>query len=320
MNATNKGIVVCCNKGKRKMITHTRLKIMGWKWGVAAVAVGWLGTGSLEAQQGPAIAYPVNSWSFTERSSTVDEGFMRGQASIIGAVGELSYMNSLAAINYQEAQRRAIDNSVAYTKAYFERRELREEFLRRYGSKPFVGEARRRMVEYYQPKKLSASQFNHDSGTITWPHILRQSQYAPLKKEIDAIFESRTWENSGNGSPTQLQVAQLVKSLAALLRENLQTMSAEQYIEAQEFLRSVDAEAKLPVMQRLEQAAAPVEVPVVPPVLAEPAVGDGAGLNGAPTNGAPTNSVPAADGAENRADVGGAGSKTKWVSIQKLDI
>lgn len=290
--------------------------MVGWRLGVATLALGWIGGGSVEAQQGPAIAYPVNSWSFTERSSTVDEGFMRGQASIIGAVGELSYMNSLAAINYQEAQRRAIDNSVAYTKAYFERRELREEFVRRYGSKPFVGEARRRMVEYYQPKKLSASQYNHDTGVITWPHILRQPQYAPLKKEIDSIFATRNWENSGSGSPTQLQVAQLVKSLAALLRENLQTMSAEQYVEAQEFLRSVDAEAKLPVIQKVEQAAAPEEFPGVVTTPVEPK----------PAEGAPTK-TGAADGAgageaskDTNAAVGRSENQVKLVSVQKLDI
>lgn len=296
------------------MITHIQTKRMGWRLGAATLALGWIGAGSLEAQQGPAIAYPVNSWSFTERSSTVDEGFMRGQASIIGAVGELSYMNSLAAINYQEAQRRAIDNSVAYTKAYFERRELREEFVRRYGSKPFVGEARRRMVEYYQPKKLSASQFNHDTGVITWPHILRQPQYAPLKKEIDSIFATRNWENSGSGSPTQLQVAQLVKSLAALLRENLQTMSAEQYVESQEFLRSVDAEAKLPVIQKVEQAAAPVEIPdvVETPVEPTPAVV-------APSTGGAAGGAGEGD-KNNNAAAGRMENQTKLVSVQKLDI
>lgn len=298
------------------MITHTQMRMVGWRLGVATLALGWIGGGSVEAQQGPAIAYPVNSWSFTERSSTVDEGFMRGQASIIGAVGELSYMNSLAAINYQEAQRRAIDNSVAYTKAYFERRELREEFVRRYGSKPFVGEARRRMVEYYQPKKLSASQYNHDTGVITWPHILRQPQYAPLKKEIDSIFATRNWENSGSGSPTQLQVAQLVKSLAALLRENLQTMSAEQYVEAQEFLRSVDAEAKLPVIQKVEQAAAPEEFPgvVTTPVEPKPAVV-------APSNGGTADGAGAGEASKDtNAAVGRSENQVKLVSVQKLDI
>ncbi len=212
-----------------------------------AILVGVTTIQSAGAQQGPAIAAPSNSWSFTDHASTYGEGIMRGQASVLGAVGELAYLDSLASVNYQEAQRRAIENSVAFTKAYFDRRALREEFIEKYGRKPLVGEERRKAMEYYRPKKLSAEQFHSQSGKIVWPHILRQAQYTPVREEIDSLFVSRTHENSGNGSETQLQIKKLVKTLAALLRENLHAMSADQYIESQEFLRSVDSEAKNPI-------------------------------------------------------------------------
>ncbi len=210
--------------------------------------------------QGPAIAYPSNNWSFTHHSSTAAEGALRGHASVLNALGELYYLNSLAAVNYQEAQRRAIDNSVAYTKAYFEKREMQEEFLRRYGRKPLVGEARKKYIAYYMPKKLTATEFNAETGQITWPHILRQSQYAPIKSEIDNLFATRNKDNSGDGSSTQLQISQMVKSLTSLLRENIDTMSSEQYMHALEFLRSVDAEAKNTVAVSHPDAA--VSVPV----------------------------------------------------------
>jgi hypothetical protein len=98
---------------------------------------------------------------------------------------------------------------------------------------------------------------------LTWPHILRQSQYAPIKVEIDSLFESRDFKNSGNGSVTQLKLSQLIRSMAALLRENIDSMSAEQYINAQEYLRSVDAESKNAVIPRVaDQADAPSTVPI----------------------------------------------------------
>jgi hypothetical protein len=220
-------------------------------------------TTSMGAAQGPAIATPINNWSFMNHSSTIAEGAMRGQASVMSAAGELAYLDSLASINYQEAYRRAIDNSVAYTKAYYEKRELRAEFHEKYSRKPFVGEARKKVVEFYQPKKLTADQFNAQTGQLTWPHILRQSQYAPIKVEIDTLFETRNFENSGNGSVTQLKLSQLIRSLAALLRENIDSMSAEQYINAQEYLRSVDAESKNAVLPKVaDQPNAPVTVPI----------------------------------------------------------
>ncbi len=220
-------------------------------------------TTGVAAAQGPAIAAPISNWNFMNHSSTIAEGALRGQASVMSAAGELAYLDSLASINYQEAYRRAIDNSVAYTKAYYEKRELRAEFYEKYGRKPFVGEARKKVVEFYQPKKLTADQFNAQTGQLTWPHILRQSQYAPIKAEIDSLFESRKFENSGNGSVTQLKLSQLVRSMAALLRENIDTMSAEQYIDAQEYLRSVDAESKNTVLPKVaEQGDAPAAVPI----------------------------------------------------------
>jgi len=234
--------------------TSTRI----WK-PLGGMVIFLFGSGALLAQ-GPAIAYPSNNWTFTHHSSTAAEGALRGHASVLNALGELYYLNSLAAVNYQEAQRRAIDNSVAYTKAYFEKREMQEEFLRRYGRKPLVGEARKKYIAYYMPKKLTATEFNAETGQITWPHILRQPQYAPIKNEIDKVFASRNKENSGDGSSTQLQINQMVKSLTSLLRENIDTMSSEQYMHALEFLRSVDAEAKNAVA--VSQPDAAVSAPV----------------------------------------------------------
>ncbi len=228
-----------------------------------ALAFAIAATTGVAGAQGPAIATPINNWNFMNHSSTIAEGALRGQASVMSAAGELAYLDSLASINYQEAYRRAIDNSVAYTKAYYEKRELRAEFYEKYGRKPFVGEARKKVVEFYQPKKLTADQFNAETGQLTWPHILRQSQYAPIKVEIDSLFESRNFENSGSGSVTQLKLSQLIRSMAALLRENIDSMSAEQYINAQEYLRSVDAESKNAVMPKVAaQADVPATVPV----------------------------------------------------------
>jgi hypothetical protein len=180
-------------------------------------------------------------------------------------------MDSLAAINYQEAYKKALENRVAYTKAAMEIKAMRAEYRERYAPRPFVGEARRKAIEHFLPKKLTATQFNSDTNEIVWPHILRQSEYAPLCSEINQVFKSRTFENSGDGSPTQLTINKLTKSLAALLRENINSMSAEQYIYASEFIRSLNLEGKsvVPPRVNIEQEPEKNEVigtdsPVVP--------------------------------------------------------
>jgi len=240
------------------------------KWAsLGAVVIGVSSYGVVQAQgfaSGPAIAAPVANWSYLNHSSTAAEGALRGQAAVISAAGQNTYMSSLASINFEEAYKRAIENSVAVTKAYYERREIREEFMKKYGPRPFVGEARRKAIEYYQPKRLSAQEFNSQKGQIAWPHILRQEQFTAIVTEIDALFASRDANNSGDGSLTQRQIAQLCHSLDGTLKENIGRVTADQYITSKEFIRSVDLEAKTSLPSELtpEPAGAAEEIELDP--------------------------------------------------------
>jgi len=215
--------------------------------------------------QGPAIAQPSANWSYTGHSSTLVEGALRGQAEVISSVGQTVYLNSLAAINHVEAYKRAIENSVAITKANYERREIREEYIQKYGPKAFVGEARKKFIEYYQPKRLSAQEFDLQIGRVTWPHILRQQQFAPVKDQIDLWFAKRDSSNSGDGSTSHREIHMLCNAMTGLLRENIGTMTSDQYINALEFIRSVELEGKTALSADLNSApVATAEKPSVP--------------------------------------------------------
>lgn len=201
--------------------------------------------------QGPAIAQPIANWSYTGHSSTLVEGALRGQSAVISSVGQTIYLDSLAAVNYAEAYKRAIENSVALTKSYYERRAFRDEYFQKYGPKAFVGDARKKFIEYYQPKRLSAQEFDYTNGKLTWPHILRQQQFAPVKEQIDQVFLVRSVSNSGDGSASHREIYQLCNAMSGLLRENIGIMTADQYINGLEFLRSVELEAKTAIPSEL---------------------------------------------------------------------
>lgn len=207
--------------------------------------------------QGPAIAQPIANWSYTNHSSTLVEGALRGQSAVISSVGQTVYMDSLAAVNYAEAYKRAIENSVAVTKAYYERREMRNEFNLKYGPKAFVGEARKKFIEYYSPKRLSAQDFDSQRGLVTWPHILRQEQFVPVKDQIDQVFSTRDATNSGDGSSTHREVVQLCQAMSGLLRENIGAMTPDQYINAIEFIRSIEFEARTVLSAESKAVPAP---------------------------------------------------------------
>ena len=207
--------------------------------------------------QGPAIAQPIANWSYTGHSSTLVEGALRGQSAVISSVGQTVYMDSLAAVNYAEAYKRAIENSVAVTKAYYERREMRNEYNLKYGPKAFVGDARKKFIEYYLPKRLSAQEFDSQRGSMNWPHILRQEQFVPVKDQIDQVFSTRDVTNSGDGSATHREVMQLCQAMSGLLRENIGGMTPDQYINAIEFIRSIELEARTALSAEPKAIAAP---------------------------------------------------------------
>ncbi len=220
--------------------------------------------------QGPAIAQPVSNWSYTGHSSTLVEGALRGQSAVISSIGQTVYFDSLAAVNYAEAYKRAIENSVAVTKSYYERRAIRDEYMQKYAPRAFVGEARKKFIEYYSPKRLSAQEFDSQHGKLTWPHILRQEQFSPVKDRIDQVFQTRDSSNTGDGSTTHREVYQLCNALTGLLRENIGNMTSDQYINALEFIRSVELEAKTAMPGEFK--ALPVTVEEEKPIDPVPAV------------------------------------------------
>ena len=71
-------------------------------------------TGSYATRQtnnGTAVVY--------RHASTWEQGVLDGWANLVRARGDYAYNRSLAAINYQEAYRRALENSLHRTETYF---------------------------------------------------------------------------------------------------------------------------------------------------------------------------------------------------------
>lgn len=253
---------------KIKMTTIMRRNIQ--KVVLLATAVSGFAFVDQVYAQGPAIAQPVSNWSYTGHSSTLVEGALRGQSAVISSIGQTVYFDSLAAVNYAEAYKRAIENSVAVTKSYYERRAIRDEYMQKYAPRAFVGEARKKFIEYYSPKRLSAQEFDSQHGKLTWPHILRQEQFSPVKDRIDQVFQTRDSSNTGDGSTTHREVYQLCNALTGLLRENIGNMTSDQYINALEFIRSVELEAKTAMPGEFK--ALPVTVEEEKPIDPVPAI------------------------------------------------
>ena len=198
-----------------------------------------------------AVTVPINNWSYQRHSSTATEGYLRGSAAVIQAAGQKNYLDSVAAVNYQEALKRRIENSSRYVKTYFENKEINRQYREKYAPVPPSKERWARILESSLPDRLTAEQFNHTSGKLVWPHILRAEEYAAFRNRIDELVANRTPDNSGDGSPVQRELKELIDGLRVLLQSNSDDYSTSQFASATWFLRSLDYEAKLPLTNQV---------------------------------------------------------------------
>jgi len=188
---------------------------------------------------------PISNWSYYNHASTAEEGFLRGQAAAVQAVGQAQYLQSLAAVNYAEATRVQIENRRLYVKTSLANREEVQSFRERYTRRPITKEQWQEFSKRALPDRLSSDLYSN--GKIVWPHILRMDEYAPLRKRIDVLVANRTTDNSGDGSPMQRELASLVDSMKIVLRENIDTLSSSQYGNSKWFLICLDYEMKQPL-------------------------------------------------------------------------
>ena len=222
-------------------------------------------SGTAGAQSNALAIAPINNWSYFRHSSTATEGYLRGQASVLSALGQTNYANSLAAVNFQEAYRRQLENSRLYVQTYFERRELVRQYHEKYNNAPPTKEQWARVTEAALPDRLTKEQYDPVTGQLVWPHVLRTEEYAALRNRVHELMASRTPENSGDGSPSHKELSQLIDGLKRLLKENIDDVTPQQYAGAKWFLLSLDYEAELPALGR-QPAQQPMKptAPVAP--------------------------------------------------------
>ncbi len=153
----------------------------------AALALTAAASTASAQNNGVALA-PISNWNYQHHASTAEEGYMQGAASVLQAAGQANYANSLAAVNFQEAYRRQLENSRLYVQVFLERREMFRQYLDRYGDHPPTKEQLERIAKNALPDRLTADEYDLSTGKLVWPHILRDEAYSPFRKKIDELM------------------------------------------------------------------------------------------------------------------------------------
>lgn len=201
-----------------------------------AVGGGWL----LYAQDvQPFSTFVQGSY---HHASTAQEGAARGMASVIGAAGAANMMNSQAAINIQEANKKYIENRLQATDTYFRMKSINQQYRESQRKPPPTQEQAIRISQMRLPDRATANNIDPLTGQIAWPKGLQFDAFKDARASLEQLFAIRA--EQGHLSPDQfMEVRQLTTNMTEQLRNYTSQLGGNASIQARKFLDTLAYEA-----------------------------------------------------------------------------
>jgi hypothetical protein len=193
----------------------------------------------------PGAGYPY--YNNYHHASTVEQGVLDGYAAVTSSAGQANYFNSLAAINYQDARSRSIQNNKAYVESYFYMKQANTS-----ARKPLrlTTEQLTAIAKDAAPDRLSPQDYDSTLGRLHWPAALLTDDFAAERDALESMFRNRSPGDMGAGSTFYADVKQLSSALQAKLGNHIAELDPAQYIAAKKFLQGVTVESTQPLVVR----------------------------------------------------------------------
>ena len=179
-------------------------------------------------------------------SSTVAEGYARGAADLTRSAGMGNLYNSQAAINYEDAQSKELDNRRKATESYFELRRINQQARAEEEARRRTSEGAFRYGQTPAVKRLTMARLDPVTGKLAWPPILEREKYAPQRQVLDELFVKRAMMPTGLIGDDYVRAVNACNSLLDDLKRDLPEYKPMDWIEAKNFVESVSYEARQP--------------------------------------------------------------------------
>lgn len=176
-------------------------------------------------------------------ASTAAEGYGRGAAAVIDAAGQYNLNTSQAAINYQQAYRMSLENSVTNAETFFAKRRINESYRESKRTPPPSQETLAERAKQGVPARLNPEQFEATFGTLFWPAAFDDARFAVDRTQLDRLMSDREAQ-AGVGSQHYREVVATTDALQAELQTMIDEISPTEYVQAKKFLNSVAYEAR----------------------------------------------------------------------------
>lgn len=170
-------------------------------------------------------------------------GYRRyGLADIIRARSQAAKNYAEAQIRYQQARSKYIDNQKKWLETYYERKRLAEAARRARIEERKARAKRSRLLSKPEPHpRLSADELDPNTGKLTWPVLLRKSEFAASRKRLEELFELRL--QTGMTPDLTKKIYARAQEMRVKLIDKVRTVSGREYIDARRFLERMAHEA-----------------------------------------------------------------------------
>jgi hypothetical protein len=212
--------------------------------GIALASATALGQSTTTRPYTPAVPAPstynaYGGYGYTDTgASTLEEGAMRGMASVISAKGDYNLATSAAAVNLTQAQKQDIENRQDATQAYFAMQETNRAARAVKQSQRLSHEQLVRIASQAAPAKVTSSEVDPVSGQVHWPDLLKREQFSAERIALEKLAVKHA--QYGALPVTDLEAAgQLIEAMSAKLREVVTSAPAQQYVNSKNFLKSL---------------------------------------------------------------------------------
>lgn len=205
-----------------------------------------------------AVASLANSasaqWYVDNRASTVAESYARGIADVVRSRGQYNLLTSEALINVEDARTKNMQNRLQWTQTYFEMRKMNRDYRRELRGPTPSPEAFARWAREAAPDRLKSVELDSITGRISWPTLLQEARYAPLRASMEQAFLERAEKHGAIGPDTALKINDDAQTMLQILEDQLQESKIRNtpipsylYIDAKKFIESLAYEARFPV-------------------------------------------------------------------------
>jgi len=190
----------------------------------------------------PVSPYPVEFGFTQHHSSTAAEGYLRGKAAVIQAIGNFRLSESQAEILRQQARALDRENDLQQTAALLTQKKLWEDAryqarkdrdARRAAGQAIAAD--RAATVLRQTYQLPAGALDAVTGEIHWPAVLMAEKFAPHRALVERLIKEHL--AYGDTQPeSAVEIARTVNSYSQELRREISSVPRDEYLAAQKFL------------------------------------------------------------------------------------